>query len=94
MILTGQDATIRQLKQLTQERFRLSDEATIMVVELACAVPGCPPLETMFAFWPEDGARRQFKIFKAAAEIAPADLPPWWMRDSLIPPDWIDCSCC
>ncbi len=85
---------LARLKRLTQEHFRLSGETTIMVTELACTIVGCPPLETVFAFWPEDGERRQFKIFKPAPEIAEADLPPWWMKDALILPDWIDCECC
>jgi nitrate reductase delta subunit len=48
----------------------------------------------VFAFWPEDGQRRQFKVFKAAADVEAGDLPPWWMKDALILPDWIDCECC
>jgi hypothetical protein len=90
----GRGKGVATLKRLTQERFRLPEDSVVMVAELACTVPGCPPVETVFAFWLEDGQRRQFKIFKPAAEITEADLPPWWMKDALILPDWIDCSCC
>jgi hypothetical protein len=83
-----------RLQHLTRARFRLTEAVTVMVNEIACQMPGCPPLETVFAFWPEDGERRQFKIFKPAAQIDAADLPPWWMKDALILPDWIDCECC
>lgn len=83
-----------RLKRLTQERFRLTDGAIIMVTELTCTLPGCPPVETLFAFWPEDGERRQFRIFKPAEAIEESDLPPWWMKDALVLPDWIDCECC
>jgi nitrate reductase delta subunit len=82
------------LKNLTRQQFRLSDDDIVMVTELACLVPGCPPLETVFAFWPAGGQRRQFKIFKPAGAVEQADLPPWWMKDALILPDWIDCECC
>ena len=27
-----------------------------MVAEVACAVPGCPPLETVVAFWTDTSA--------------------------------------
>ena len=91
---TASNTAITDLKRLTRERFRLTEDTTIMVAELACIVPGCPPLETVIAFWPEDNERRQFKIFKAAAEVTEGDLPPWWMKDALILPDWIDCECC
>jgi hypothetical protein len=89
----GQAETAR-LKRLTYKRFRLPEGVIVMVNELACLVPGCPPVETVFAFWPEDGQRRQFKVFKAAAEVEASDLPPWWMLDALVLPDWIDCECC
>jgi nitrate reductase delta subunit len=87
-------AAVRRLKHLTSEHFRLSEDAIVMVTELACTIPGCPPVETVFAFWPEGGQRRQFKVFKPAAEVDEADLPPWWMKDALIVPDWIECECC
>ncbi len=90
----GHHSVIVALKDLVAERFRLSEEDTIMVAELTCAVPGCPPLETVFAFWPADAARRHFKIFKPASDIVADDLPPWWMKDALIQPDGADCSCC
>ena len=87
-------ADTQRLKAWTRERFRLSEEAASLVSELACGIAGCPPLETVIAFWPEDGQRRHLKIFKPLAEVTPDDLPPWWMKDALIMPDTIDCSCC
>jgi hypothetical protein len=87
-------AETTRLQALTRERFRLEEEVIVMVNELACQVAGCPPVETIFAFWPADGQRRQFKIFKPAANIEAGDLPPWWMKEALILPDWIDCECC
>jgi nitrate reductase delta subunit len=77
-----------------RQQFQLNEDDIVMVAEVACIVPGCPPVETVFAFWPADGLRRQFKVFKAAKAVDATDLPPWWMKDALILPDWVDCECC
>jgi nitrate reductase delta subunit len=91
------DTAVAQVQTWTRERFRLPPEAVVMVSELACQLPGCPPLETVIAFWmaPADGAlRHHHKVFKPVQQVQPDDLPPWWMRDALaVPPDWV-CDCC
>lgn len=65
-----------------------------MVAELECSIPGCPPRETVIAFWTAAGERRQFRLFKTVDTVAADDLPPWWMRDALLPPNYADCQCC
>jgi len=82
-----------RVREWTRARFKLPDEAAILVAEIACAVPGCPPLETVIAFW-ADERRHHFKIFKPVAEVAADDLPPAWLRDALIVPDGFECDCC
>jgi nitrate reductase delta subunit len=64
-----------------------------MVAQLACTVPGCPPVETVIAFWSEE-RRHHFKVFKPVADIAPGDLPPSWMKAALAVPDDFECECC
>ena len=46
------------------------------------------------AFWPADGQRRQFRIFKPAREISDDDLPYDWLIDALIATDDDGCGCC
>jgi nitrate reductase delta subunit len=91
------DAAVAQVEAWVRERFRLPPEATVMVSELACQVPGCPPLETVIAYWTDpagEAVRHHLKVFKAVQQVRPDDLPPWWMRDALaVPPDWA-CDCC
>jgi nitrate reductase delta subunit len=84
----------RALKELVRTHFRLSEDDSIMVAEVECQVPGCPPLETVVAFWCPDGQRRHFKIFKPLVECAEGDLPPWWMKDALIVDEIMGCPCC
>ncbi|HET9822245.1 MAG TPA: hypothetical protein VFQ16_10515 [Burkholderiaceae bacterium] len=90
-----QDAAFACVEAWVRERFRLDAEATVLVTELQCALPGCPPLETVIAFWTADGdIRHHLKVFKPVREVAPDDLPPWWMKEALAaPPDWV-CDCC
>ncbi len=84
----------RRLKDVVRTHFRLADDDAIMIAEVACEVPGCPPLETVIAFWCEDEKRRQLKVFKPLTEVVADDLPPWWMKSALIHDDFAECSCC
>ena len=68
-----------------------------MVSELACTLPGCPPLETVVAFWTkgEEGEKRHhFKLFKEVKAVVFEDLPFAWLMDSLVVPEGFACECC
>ena len=62
-------------------------------VRAQCRLPGCPPLETVIAFW-ENDKRHHFKLFKPVAQVALDDLPFTWMKSELIVPDDFSCECC
>jgi hypothetical protein len=83
-----------RVREWTRERFKLPAEATVMVAEIACTVPGCPPIDTVVAFWSNDETRHQFKIFKPVEEVVQGDLPYAWLKDSLAVPHGADCDCC
>jgi nitrate reductase delta subunit len=85
-------AALDRVRGWVRERFALGDTA-ILVAEVACAVPGCPPIETVIAFW-SDERRYHFKVFKPVAEVAESDLPPAWYKPALSVPDDFECSCC
>ena len=85
---------IARVKEFVRTRFRLAEDDVVMVTELECALPGCPPLETVIAFWTEDEQRRHYKIFKPVADVGEDDLPPWWMKNALIVPEGTGCDCC
>jgi len=59
--------------------FRLVEDDTVMVTELRCSEPGCPPLETVIAVLSSSGSRH-FKLHKSAAEIARADIDELCLR--------------
>ena len=85
---------LEQVRHWTQERFGLPADAAILVTEIVCALPGCPPLETVVAFWTADDRRHHFKVFKPVADVVPDDLPYAWMKDALVVPDGMGCDCC
>ena len=92
-----QDAALARVEAEARARFRLTPDTSVMVAEMACALPGCPPLETVIAFWSGSGEavlRHHYKVFKPVQQVTADDLPPWWMKDALVvPPDWA-CNCC
>jgi hypothetical protein len=78
----------------TRERFKLPEDAAILVAEIACALPGCPPLETVVGFWTEPDKRHHFKLFKPVAEVVEDDLPPAWLKNALLATEAFGCECC
>ncbi|HZC55739.1 MAG TPA: hypothetical protein VE396_06775 [Xanthobacteraceae bacterium] len=88
-----QGEALDRVRDWTRTRFGLADDDTVMVSEIACAVPGCPPIETHAVFWTALG-RHHFKIFKPLAEVAEDDLPPVFMKNALIALDGADLECC
>lgn len=101
-----QDAALARVEAEVRLRFRLAASTTVLVAELVCELPGCPPLETVIAFWSGEGRgeseseidteplRHHYKVFKPVQQVTEADLPPWWMKDALAAlPDWV-CACC
>jgi nitrate reductase delta subunit len=83
-----------QVKAWTRDRFTLPDEATILVSEMACSLPGCPPLETHVLFVTPDAKRHHFKVFKPVMAVAPDDLPYAWLKDTLLVVEGAGCDCC
>jgi hypothetical protein len=65
---------VAEVKQWVAEVFRLGPDVSVMVTELRCTEPGCPPLETVIAVLDQPGKPRQFKIHKAIAEVTFADV--------------------
>ncbi len=86
-------AALTRLRGWTKARFALVDEETVMVSELACSVPGCPPIETHIVFWTAAG-RHHFKIFKPLVQVGEDDLPPAFMKNALVALEGFECDCC
>ena len=50
---------LERVKEWTRERFKLAGDVPVLVAEIACGLPGCPPLETVVVFWTEGDRRHQ-----------------------------------
>jgi len=87
-------AALERVKAWTRARFKLPEHASVLVSEVACALPGCPPLHTVVVFWSEDATRHQLKLFKPVIQVIPDDLPPAWMKRALIANDASADECC
>lgn len=86
-------AALERVEAWTRERFGLPRDAQVHAWEVACAVPGCPPVETAVLFWIVE-QRYQFKVFKPMVEVVEDDLPPSWFRRALAVAEGVDCDCC
>ena len=90
----AQTAACERVQAWVRERFSLPQSSAVLVTEVVCALPGCPPLETVIAFWTGVEVRCHYKVFKPMQQVVPDDLPPYWMKDALaVPPIW-SCDCC
>ena len=90
----GHLEAVERVKDTTRSRFGLGESDTILVTESSPSLPGFPPHETKVVFWTADGTRHHFKVFKPVEEVAEADVPPAWLRESLTGAEGVDCSCC
>ena len=86
-------AALDRVREWTRARFAIGDDEAIMVSEIVCAVPGCPPIETHVVFWTAVG-RHHFMVFKPLAEAVEDDLPPAFMKNALVALEGMDCGCC
>lgn len=85
---------MEHVKAITRTRLELDDDTAVLVAQVACASPGCPPLETIVTFWTAEGLRHQFKVFKPVALVTAEDLPFRWMRPTLAALEGYGCDCC
>jgi hypothetical protein len=70
---SGRGSLVRQIKGWVLATLGDDDETTVMVAELACSEPGCPPLETVIALLAPRG-RTDFKIHKGLCDVTEADV--------------------
>lgn len=74
---------VELVQSWTRNRFSLPSEAPVLVSQLTCTNEGCPPLQTVVAFWTDTGDRHHFKVLKPIEAIAFADIPLAWLDDTL-----------
>ena len=90
----AQLAAFEAIESWTRARFGLDDADTVLVTEITCRLPGCPPLETVVAFWTDTNQRHQFKVFKRVEAVVEDDIPPAWLKGALMVDEDADLDCC
>ncbi|AUA17055.1 hypothetical protein GTZ78_14410 [Streptomyces sp. SID8361] len=70
----GPSPQLRELKQTVRRLLALDDDTAVMVRQLTCAEPGCPPLETIIAVLPMNGPALRWTLRTTAEEITEDDL--------------------
>lgn len=84
---------LARIREWTRANFSLAADAAILVSQVTCKVPGCPPVETVVVFWIGQ-TRHHFKFFKPAREVILADFPPAWLRNAFAMREGLECDCC
>jgi hypothetical protein len=64
----------RRIKTWAREILDPDGAATVLVSELACSEPGCPPVETVVALLRGPGDTVKYTIHRPSAEITRADV--------------------
>lgn len=65
----------QEIKKWVRDIFQLSEDITVMVTELQCSEPGCPPLETVIAIMGVGhNNKSQHKLHKAIHEVTVEDI--------------------
>jgi len=83
---------LRRIEADLRRRFGLRAADIVLVSEEAPGLPGFPGTQTTARFWDAQGRRYRLRVFKPAAEVGPADMPPAFLLPALI--DDGDPDCC
>ena len=65
---------IRNLKLLISNKYKLSDNTIISIVELSCHEPDCPPIETVITVRYENGSMKNWRVAKPISEVEATDI--------------------
>jgi hypothetical protein len=85
---------LARVESLARSQLRLEASVPVLVRELQPEEKTFPPVETRISFWTGNDGEHRWRLFKPAADVAAADLPPWWMKDALRVDDIPICGCC
>lgn len=65
---------VERIKCWARTTWHVPEDAFVMVTELECREPDCPPIEAVVAVLQEGEPTKQYTIHKTIAEILEADL--------------------
>ncbi|MBC9723820.1 hypothetical protein [Streptomyces sp. TRM68367] len=65
---------LRELKEAVRSLLDLDEDTAVVIRQLTCTEPSCPPLETVVAVLPMDGPPRRWTLHQPAEQITENDL--------------------
>ncbi|MGP4085196.1 hypothetical protein [Streptomyces sp. KR55] len=65
---------LRELKETVRTLLALDEDTAVMIRQLACTEPGCPPLETVVAVLPMNGKARRWTLHQPTDDVTEDDL--------------------
>jgi hypothetical protein len=71
---TAVRADTAALKAVVRDTLQLGAEHTVVIQQLACAEPGCPPVETVIAVLSATGAARRWTLHQPLADLSAGAL--------------------
>jgi len=78
--IVGSAGTSHSIKQWVSELLELSEDERVMVSELACHEPGCPPIETVVVVLRGPGDTVMRKFHRRAHELTRAEIEAAWAQ--------------
>jgi hypothetical protein len=73
---------LARVREWARELWGLREEDSVVVSELRCSEPGCPPLETVVLIAASDRPTFQHKLHLAASEMRREDLQALYAKES------------
>ena len=77
----GNGAAVGRVKRWVEEIRCVAEAESVLVAELRCSEPGCPPVETSISVLGGEGTR-QSKVHKPVAEVTREDVVRLVISDS------------
>ena len=71
---SGGKPQARQIKDWIRSDLSLPDQFSILVTELKCSEPGCPPIETVVAILGSGSEQYQQKVHLPIEEVTESDI--------------------
>ena len=65
---------IHRVKQWVAQTWSLNEAVTVMVSELRCSEPGCPPVETVITVFEENRRWPVLKLPRSVSDVSIADI--------------------
>ena len=86
-----QVADLERIEALVRARFGVGGDDIVLITQEPGRDPGMPESMTTILFWTGRQTRHRLRLFKPAADVRPADLPPSWLRGALVDDGESDC---